>query len=134
LHGLYLRICTERLQHHARQVGKNTLSRLAFPVCAFLDMEGPGTYNLFAEDARFQLDARGASSLILDEAHSVYRHCLTRSGARLMPNANARDAKSFLRRATLSRPHIQAYFWRTAGGAETDLMLENGHQLHAIEI
>jgi hypothetical protein len=79
---MYPRICTERLQHlarqfpavlilGARQVGKTTLSRLAFPDYAYLDMEDPGTFDLFAEDARFQLDARGASGLILDEAQRL---------------------------------------------------------------
>lgn len=31
-------------------------------------------------------------------------------------------------------PHAVAHFWRTAGGAEVDLLLERGAVLHALEI
>lgn len=79
---MYTRFCTERLQQlarqfpavlilGARQVGKTTLARHAFSNFTYLDMEDPGTYNLFAEDARFQLDARSHGGLILDEAQRL---------------------------------------------------------------
>lgn len=56
----------------ARQVGKTTLARQAFGQHAYLDLEDPGTYGLFAEDPRFQLDARvRKSGLILDEAQRL---------------------------------------------------------------
>ncbi len=79
---MYTRFCSERLQQlarqfpavlilGARQVGKTTLARHAFSDFTYLDMEDPGTYNLFAEDARFQLDARSHGGLILDEAQRL---------------------------------------------------------------
>jgi predicted AAA+ superfamily ATPase len=56
----------------ARQVGKTTLARQAFARHAYLDLEDPGTYGLFAEDPRFQLDARvKGGGLILDEAQRL---------------------------------------------------------------
>lgn len=80
---MYPRLSAPRLQHlaqqfpavlilGARQVGKTTLARQAFPGYSYLDLEDPGTYGLFAEDARFQLDARTKSgNLILDEAQRL---------------------------------------------------------------
>ena len=79
---MFTRFCTERLQQlarqfpavlilGARQVGKTTLARHTFSNFTYLDMEDPGTYNLFAEDARFQLDARANGGLILDEAQRL---------------------------------------------------------------
>lgn len=55
----------------ARQVGKTTLARAAFPRLPYCDLEDPATQALFVEDARFQLDARAASGLVLDEAQAV---------------------------------------------------------------
>lgn len=55
----------------ARQVGKTTLARRAFPKLPYLDLEEPGLRALFAADARFQLEARGGSGLILDEAQAA---------------------------------------------------------------
>lgn len=55
----------------ARQVGKTTLARQAFAAHAYLDLEDPATRELFAEDARFQLDSRAGGGLILDEAQAV---------------------------------------------------------------
>ncbi len=55
----------------ARQVGKTTLARLAFPEHPYCDLEDPATRALFAEDARFHLEARARPALILDEAQSV---------------------------------------------------------------
>lgn len=80
---MYTRLCSARLAHlaqqfpavlilGARQVGKTTLARATFSDFAYLDLEDPGTYGLFAEDARFQLDARsGGGGLILDEAQRL---------------------------------------------------------------
>jgi len=80
---MYTRACTPRLLHlarqfpavlilGARQVGKTTLARQAFTQHTYLDLEDPGTYALFAEDPRFQLDARAKEGgLILDEAQRL---------------------------------------------------------------
>jgi predicted AAA+ superfamily ATPase len=79
---MYHRLCTLRLQHLAqqfpavlilgpRQVGKTTLARQCFSQLQYLDLEDPATRMLFAQDARFQLDARAADGLILDEAQRV---------------------------------------------------------------
>lgn len=58
----------------ARQVGKTTLARAAFPSFRYLDLEDPRTAERFRVDARFELDAGvGAADggLILDEAQAV---------------------------------------------------------------
>ncbi len=58
----------------ARQVGKTTLARSAFPQHRYLDLEDPRTAERFARDARFELDAGtsgAAPGLILDEAQAV---------------------------------------------------------------
>ena len=39
-----------------------------------------------------------------------------------------------LRREALAHTHALPHFWRTAGGAETDLLLERSGALHAVEI
>ena len=79
---MYSRNCTDRLRHlsrqfpavlilGARQVGKTTLARQTFPDMTYLDMEDPATQVMFAEDPRFQLDARAGGALILDEAQRL---------------------------------------------------------------
>lgn len=55
----------------ARQVGKTTLARAAFPDLPYCDLEDPATRALFAEDARFQLEARARPGIVLDEAQTV---------------------------------------------------------------
>jgi predicted AAA+ superfamily ATPase len=55
----------------ARQVGKTTVARLAFPAHRYLDLEDPRTAERFRQDARFELDAAGDGGLILDEAQGV---------------------------------------------------------------
>ena len=55
----------------ARQVGKTTLARAAFPRFTYLDLEDPRTAERFRDDARFALDQAGATGLILDEAQAV---------------------------------------------------------------
>jgi predicted AAA+ superfamily ATPase len=55
----------------ARQVGKTTLARTAFPGFTYLDLEDPRTAERFRDDARFALDQAGAAGLILDEAQAV---------------------------------------------------------------
>jgi predicted AAA+ superfamily ATPase len=42
--------------------------------------------------------------------------------------------EDLLRREAVAYPHGVAHFWRTAGGAEVDLLLERGGALHALEI
>jgi predicted AAA+ superfamily ATPase len=42
--------------------------------------------------------------------------------------------EEILRREAVAYPHSVAHFWRTAGGAEADLLLERQGALHAIEI
>lgn len=79
---MYARLSTERLLHlasqfpavlilGARQVGKTTLARQTFASHAYLDLEDSATYALFAQDPRFQLDARASANLILDEAQRL---------------------------------------------------------------
>lgn len=79
---MYARLCVGRLLHlasqfpavlilGARQVGKTTLARQTFPSFSYLDLEDTATHALFAEDPRFQLDARAGSGLILDEAQRL---------------------------------------------------------------
>lgn len=79
---MYARLASERLQRlscqfpavlilGARQVGKTTLARQVFPAHSYLDLEDPTTRALFAEDPRFQLDARQGAGLILDEAQRL---------------------------------------------------------------
>ena len=80
---MYPRLCTPRLRQlaqqfpavlilGARQVGKTTLARQAFAEYSYLDLEDPVTRALFAEDPRFQLDARsGGNGLVLDEAQRL---------------------------------------------------------------
>lgn len=79
---MYQRLCIKRLQHlarqfpavlilGARQVGKTTLAQQAFPGHRYLDLEDTATYRLFAEDPRFQLDARASQGLVLDEAQRL---------------------------------------------------------------
>lgn len=53
----------------ARQVGKTTLVRSAFPRHRYVDLEDPRTAERFRHDARFELDA--ADGLVLDEAQAV---------------------------------------------------------------
>lgn len=80
LHGMYPRLATQRLHHlaqqfpavlilGARQVGKTTLARQAFPQHPYCDLEDPATQALFTDDPRYQLDAR--PQVILDEAQRI---------------------------------------------------------------
>jgi uncharacterized protein len=56
----------------ARQVGKTTLARAAFPAHRYVDLEDPRTAERFRRDARFELDQAAApAGLILDEAQAV---------------------------------------------------------------
>lgn len=54
----------------ARQTGKTTLARNAFPNHRYLDLEDPATALRFRDDARFLLD-NTEGGLILDEAQAV---------------------------------------------------------------
>ena len=55
----------------ARQVGKTTLARQAFPNLPYLDCEDPATVAALRSDARFVLSTRERDGLIVDEAQSV---------------------------------------------------------------
>lgn len=55
----------------ARQVGKTTVARQAFPGHRYLDLEDPRTAERFRADARFELDGAAAPGLVLDEAQAV---------------------------------------------------------------
>lgn len=55
----------------ARQVGKTTAARSAFPAHRHVDLEDPRTAERFRADPRFELDAAPASGLVLDEAQAV---------------------------------------------------------------
>jgi len=55
----------------ARQVGKTTLARQAFPGFPYLDCEDPATRAAMREDTRFVLAAREKGGLIVDEAQTV---------------------------------------------------------------
>ena len=55
----------------ARQVGKTTLAREAFPDHAYLDLEDPLTAQRFGEDPRVALDASAGRGLVIDEAQAV---------------------------------------------------------------
>jgi hypothetical protein len=57
----------------ARQVGKTTSARAAFPAHRYVDLEDPRTAERFRQDARFELDAvaDAGAGLILDEAQAV---------------------------------------------------------------
>ena len=55
----------------ARQVGKTTLARSAFPGFVYVDLEDPLTAQRFADDPRFALDAAVGTGMILDEAQAV---------------------------------------------------------------
>ena len=54
----------------ARQVGKTTLARTAFPSYRYVDLEDPRTAERFRRDARFELDAAADGGVILDEAQA----------------------------------------------------------------
>ena len=55
----------------ARQVGKTTLARSAFPDSPYCDLEDLGTRQSFAHDPAFQIETREKRGLILDEAQFV---------------------------------------------------------------
>ena len=55
----------------ARQVGKTTLARAAFPHYHYADLEDPRTAERYRQDPRFELDAAPPPGLILDEAQAV---------------------------------------------------------------
>ena len=42
--------------------------------------------------------------------------------------------EDLLRRERVVYPHSQSYFWRTASGAEIDLLLERGQDLYGVEV
>ena len=55
----------------ARQVGKTTLARAAFPGLPYLDCEAPATAAALREEPRFVLAGRERGGLIVDEAQAV---------------------------------------------------------------
>ncbi len=71
----------------------------------------------------------------------LLHHLLNISSAEELANHPARGAswegfviEDVLRREKLSHPASQAYFWRTAAGAEIDLVLDRGHERIALEM
>jgi uncharacterized protein len=71
----------------------------------------------------------------------LLHHLLHISSAQELANHPARGAswegfvlEDVLRRERVARPSSQAYFWRTAAGAEIDLVLDRGSERIAIEI
>lgn len=42
--------------------------------------------------------------------------------------------EDLIRREHLAHPHSQSFFWRTAAGAEIDLVIERGDRRYAVEI
>lgn len=82
MQGMYDRLATERLRDlarrfpvvvilGARQVGKTTLARSAFPRLPYLDCEDPATATSMRDDARFVLASREQGGLVVDEAQAV---------------------------------------------------------------
>jgi uncharacterized protein len=80
--GMYRRLAVARVREvarsfpavvmlGARQVGKTTLARQAFPDLPYLDCEDPATMAAMREDVRFVLAAREKGGLIVDEAQAV---------------------------------------------------------------
>lgn len=55
----------------ARQVGKTTAARSAFPAHRYVDLEDPRTADRWRSDPRFELDSAGDGGLVLDEAQAV---------------------------------------------------------------
>jgi hypothetical protein len=79
---MYPRLATSRLHElaqrfpavvilGARQAGKTTLARQAFPGMPYLDCEEPATAAALREDARFVLERRERGGLVVDEAQAV---------------------------------------------------------------
>ena len=71
----------------------------------------------------------------------LLHHLLNISTAHELANHPSRGAswegfviEDLLRRERLAHPRTQAYFWRTAAGAEIDLVLERGDTRVAVEI
>lgn len=82
MQGMFERLATQRLRLAAagfpavailgaRQVGKTTLARTAFPGYRYFDLEDPRVAERFREDPRHALDAAGGAGMILDEAQAV---------------------------------------------------------------
>lgn len=79
---MYLRLATPHLRRRAerfpavvilgaRQVGKTTLARSAFPDLPYLDCQDPATAAALLEDPRFVLERRERRGLVIDEAQAV---------------------------------------------------------------
>jgi predicted AAA+ superfamily ATPase len=82
MNAIFPRLAVQRLRHlasqfpavlilGARQVGKTTLARAAFPDHAYVDLETPRLRELFTEDAAFQIGRQAGGGVILDEAQAV---------------------------------------------------------------
>lgn len=82
MNGIFPRLAAERLRQlaaqfqavlilGARQVGKTTLARTTFRDHAYVDLEAPHARELFSADPAFQIAARAAGGLVIDEAQSV---------------------------------------------------------------
>ena len=71
----------------------------------------------------------------------LLHHLLNVSNAEELFNHPSRGAswegfviEDIVRRERIAQPHSQAYFWRTAAGAEVDLLLDRGNERVAIEV
>jgi len=51
----------------ARQVGKTTLARQAFPDATYIDLEDPAQRERFSSDTRFAVRSLAASRIVFDE-------------------------------------------------------------------
>lgn len=79
---MFNRLAAARLRHlarrfpavailGARQVGKTTLARGAFPALPYRDLEDPRTAQWFRDDPRYALASGGSGGLVLDEVQRV---------------------------------------------------------------
>lgn len=55
----------------ARQVGKTTLARQAFPEATYVDLEDPSQRERFTTDTRFAVESLGGGCVVFDEAQLV---------------------------------------------------------------
>jgi predicted AAA+ superfamily ATPase len=120
LHVMWRRLAQKRLRAlwrqfpavlilGARQVGKTTLARQTFPTLPYCDLEEPHLLKINSQEDLDQHPMRGAGweTFVMED---------------------------IIRREKLRHPHTQFHFWRTAAGAEMDLLLDRGSQRIGIEI
>jgi predicted AAA+ superfamily ATPase len=130
----------------ARQSGKSTLARLAFPDFAYIDLERPIDLTRAAQDPEFLLSQ--SPRLVIDEAQRlpelfpVLRSHLDRQPLKRAVLSHPKAGASFetfcieqlLLHAQLHDPAAQGFFYRTHTGQEVDLLLQVREKLLPIEI